>query len=170
MINRTKDVLSNFSKGIIKSNNNYGFSLLETLIVVGLMVFIISINLDSFSNIKSKNLLKKTVSSSEKFLNEAKVMTISSFEDSNYGVHFDEDRMVLFKGNIFNSEDSENKEIFFDTGVFCTLNLEGGGSDVIFKKLTGETDYYGTITFSLAEGSFEETLNILSTGIIYLGE
>ena len=78
--------------------------------------------------------------------------TLSSKDFSQYGVHFEEQKVVLFKGAIFTEPNSNNKEVKISSPVeIYNISLNGGGSNVVFQKLTGKTNEYGTISFQSPE-------------------
>jgi hypothetical protein len=99
-------------------------------------------------------------------LNEARSKTLASLDDSEYGVHFEANRMVLFKGNLFTEPDPDNKETVFNPTVYISnISLTGGGVNVIFNRLIGKTDEDGTITIALtSDPTINNVVHIYSTG------
>ena len=145
-----------------------GFSVIEILIVVAIFAVIASIGAAPFVFFKKARALDAAVQESVSALLEARARTLSSRNASQYGVHFNADSATLFSGAVFNPNASDNEEkIFAPLVLISAISLEGGGSDVIFKRLTGETDFYGTVTFRLtAGGARERTLRIGKTGTV----
>ena len=101
-------------------------------------------------------------------LSKARTDTLASLDDSDYGVHFEDYRMVLFKGSVFMEPNVDNVEIFFDSRVkLSNISLAGGGPNVIFKRLTGATDQFGIITLEVfSDASTTQTVTIYGTGSI----
>jgi hypothetical protein len=103
-------------------------------------------------------------------LNEARALTLASYDNTVYGVHLLPDRATLFKGNTFSSSDPDNKVNVISSRVsISNIVLSGGGNDIIFQRLTGKTGQNGTITLSLiSDPSKSKTITIQVSGIIEL--
>ncbi|HAE36977.1 MAG: General secretion pathway protein H [Candidatus Nomurabacteria bacterium GW2011_GWF2_35_66] len=148
---------------------NKGITIIEILIVIaiiGIISAIIFVNLSDFRNEQS---LKNTSIDIVSVLNKARQKTLSSVNSMNYSVHFETGSATLFTGTIYNSLDSSNEVISFDPSVNIPvsggLNI-GGGSDVTFERLTGDT-IGGTIIISLVSDSTQQkTVTINKTGVI----
>ena len=80
-------------------------------------------------------------------------------EDSQWGVHFESNKYVLFKGSVYSAVDSYNEEITLpDVLTISAITFNGGGSEVVFSKITGETLNFGTTTI---QNDLGESKNIL---------
>ena len=99
-------------------------------------------------------------------LHEARNATLSSREDQVWGVHFEESRAVLFPGTTFVEPNSQNKVLTLDHLIrISAITLTGGGPNVVFKRLTGETDNSGSVTIALkSDESLTRVVSIISTG------
>ena len=154
----------------MKTINNRGINLLEIIVVIGIIALISAITIPNLSAFKKQQALKNTTEDIVSLLNEARNSTISSKNSTNYGVHFEEDQASMFSGTAFTSNSSE-KQIDFDQAVMIEkdtdVNLSGGGDDIIFERLTGNTTNYGTITIRLvSDASKIRTITASSIGII----
>jgi hypothetical protein len=98
---------------------------------------------------------------------EARSKTISSLNDARYGVHFDSNQAVLYKNSYVVSA-STNKVYTFDTYVqLQATSLVGGGAEVLFDRLTGETVMSGTVTLSRKDDtSLTRILTVKSSGLV----
>ena len=145
-----------------------GFTLLEILIVISILLITISIVVGPFSSFRNRSVLNAEVENISTLLNEARSKTLTSLADSEYGVHFETSRIVFFKGNLFTEPDADNQEIIFNPVVsISNISLNGAGADVIFNRLTGKTDEDGTITIELASDSTtNNVVHIYTTGAI----
>lgn len=145
-----------------------GFSLLEIIIVIGILILLAALGTGSLLQFSKTTDLNSSVEAGVSLLLEARAKTLSSQEESQYGVHFESGKIVLFKGAAYSSSDPLNEETALPSSVeTASISLNGGGSDVIFKKLTGETDQYGTITFRLKSNTASvRMLSILATGVV----
>lgn len=152
-------------------NTKKGMTLIEILGVIAIITIIASLavlNLNKFRNLRT---LQNTSEEVVSLLNMARNNTISSLNSINYGVHFEIDHMVLFEGSVYNSGSATNQEIIFDSPVKIKsggLNLNGGGEDVVFKRISGETDNYGIIVLELESNPNNfKTININQLGVIF---
>jgi len=100
-------------------------------------------------------------------INEARVKTVSSEDYSRFGVHFEANRVVLFKGDIFAEPNSSNIETILSPLVeISDISLNGGGADIVFQKLTGKTGNYGSLRVRLkSDNNKYKTISVKSTGI-----
>ena len=101
----------------MKILNNKGFSLVELLIVITILVLISLIAMPSLIDFQRKQSLKNTTENIISLLNKAKSSTSASLNSSNYGVHFESEYMVYFIGDNFLEEDPGNEQMDFESGV-----------------------------------------------------
>lgn len=153
----------------MKININKGISLIEILIVISIILILAAIVVPNLSFIKKQQALQTTKEDIVSLLNEARNSTISSKNSLTYGVHFQADRAILFSGASY-SDSPNNKQISFDSSVTIPatggINI-GGGSDVVFQRLTGDTINNGTIVIQLvSDATKQKIISINSIGII----
>lgn len=147
-----------------------GFTILELLMVISLLVLISLFSFPKLSDFKKAQSLKNTTEIVMTVLNKAKSDSLSSLNSSNYGVHFDNDKAVYFVGDTYSINSSTNQVFDFEPGIIIPdtggINL-GGGSEVIFPRLTGNTIGYGTIVIQIeSDPSHERIITIKETGAI----
>jgi len=149
---------------------NKGISLIEIIIIIAIISIITAITIPNLSSFRNQREMINTKEDIIALLNEARNSTISSKNSTNYGVHIQTDRAILFPGDVF-VDDINNKQIDFDLSVNVPstggLNLSGGGDDIVFERLTGNTENHGTIIIQLtSDSSVQKTITISSLGII----
>jgi len=154
----------------MKNIKNKGISIVETLIVICIISVVVAIIIPNLSEFRNQQVLKNTTEDVVSLINEARNNTISSKNSNAYGVHFQSDRAILFSGLSF-VPSVDNKQIDFDSAVLIPgtggINLTGGGSDIIFNRITGDTVNNGTIVIQLAnDSSRQKIINISILGII----
>jgi len=144
-----------------------GFTLIEILIIVAI-TGLLSVSVFSIYRGFNKNRsLEVSVQNIASLLSEARSLTLSSKNDSVYGVHLEESKAVLFKGTTYSTSSSDNIEYIISGLVSATSTLNGGVVDVVFDRLTGETTAFGTTTLWLtADASSTKNIIIRETGII----
>jgi len=145
-----------------------GFTLIEIVVSISVLIILATITTSAFSSFREKQALNSDIEQISVLLNDARFKTIASEDSSQYGVYFETNRAVFFKGAVFNEEDPDNKEILFSKLTQISLiSLNGGGPDVVFKKLSGETDQHGFVTVSLrGDPSHFKNINIGASGFV----
>ena len=151
-----------------RQSSKIGLTIIEIIIVVTLVIMLTTLSFQVFNVFIKRQALDKDTQKIVSMLKEARSATLASRANSVYGVHFVATRTVMFKGTVFIESDSNNRELSLNPRVQITVtNLNGGGSDIIFDRLTGATDQYGSITLSLvASTSITKIISIEETGIV----
>ncbi|MDP6249540.1 MAG: hypothetical protein QGH26_01800 [Candidatus Pacebacteria bacterium] len=147
-----------------------GFTMTETIIIVAVSIILFAIIVSAFSGFNKNQSLNSTSSEVVSVLNEARALTLASLDNKAYGVHFQSDKVIFFKGSVFSSSDPDNKITTISSKIsISNISLNGGGDDIIFQRLTGKTDQDGTITLSLvSDPSKSKTITVGVSGIIEL--
>jgi prepilin-type N-terminal cleavage/methylation domain-containing protein len=153
---------------ITKASKQNGFTVLELLLVIAVSLVLVFLIFNSLGNYRKKEALRNMPTAIRSILAEARSLTLSSRTDDVYGVHFDADKIVRFKGAVYSSADPSNNPLVLDRATtISAIVLTGGGAEVLFEKRTGETDQYGTITLELvSDASQTRTITIHPTGLI----
>jgi len=144
---------------------------MELLMVIAIIVIISLISVPKLSDFKNEQTLKNTVEDVMALLHKAKSDSLSSLNSNNYSVHFENNHMVYFVGDTFSEGNSGNQVVNFESEVNIPttggINLNNGGSNVIFSKLAGNVIGYGTIIIQLTSDSTrQKTITIEKTGAI----
>ena len=151
-----------------KIENINGFTLFEVILVIAIIGIISSITFLSFSNFHSGQALPNTVDEVTALFDEARSSTLAGKGGIQYGVHLQSDRAILFAGTTYSSTSTSNKIILTDSLItIASTTLQGGGSDVLFNRLTGETGQYGTFIVKNTSTSVgQKTVTISKTGSV----
>lgn len=152
----------------INSNvRNRGISILEVLAVLAVLGIIIGITVPQFSKTRENQVLKNGVADILASLDKARALTLSSLNSSEYGVHFQSDKVVIFKGSTYSVGSSDNEEISITSPASITNVILGGVSgasgDMYFNRLYGVPSAIGTITIST--GNYSRIITISATGV-----
>lgn len=145
-----------------------GFSLLEIIGAFAVLLVITAIVVGGFLRFKHGSELTLVKEHALSQLREAKTRTLASRDNAAWGARFEIDRVILFK-ETYSAGDSKNETVMMPNAVeISAITLNGGGGDVVFKRLTGETDQYGTITIRLKNDLAQiRAIIITSTGNFY---
>ena len=156
--------LLNFKK---TSETIRGFTLIEIVVIVGILLLICLLTFNSFSNLNKAQALDKDIMSVTSVLNQARSLTLSSKEGSRYGVRFENARVILFKGTSYSPSDSNNIYVTLSRYVRITSINIGGGENLVFERLTGKANVTGTVTLSLVQPpNTSRTVTISQSGIV----
>jgi Tfp pilus assembly protein FimT len=145
-----------------------GFSLAEIIVVVASTAILATIIFLSFSGAQKNQALKNETENVVALIKEAQAKTLAGDGASQYGVHLQSDKAVLFTGSSYSSGASTNRTLLFNTTVtVASITLTGGGSDIVFSKLTGETPQYGTfIIKNTSTTANQKTITVNKLGLI----
>ncbi|MEX2013415.1 MAG: type II secretion system protein [Parcubacteria group bacterium] len=145
-----------------------GFTIVEILFVILILSVVTTIVVISFSKLNSTQALRESTALVTSILNEARSLTLSSKGDSQYGVHFEDSQVVLFKGATYSPTNPLNISTRINALVgIRNVTLAGGGADVVFRRLTGETTASGTVELFLqATPETVRVINIRATGLV----
>ncbi len=156
-----------FLKNSLRENRE-GFTLLEIMIVIVIMMIVVTFIWSSFSKINKSQIIDKEIREVASMANDARQRTIFSKNDSVYGIHFESNKVVLFKGGTYSSSSADNEVKSLNSLVgISSITLSGGGSDIVFSRLTGASVKSGTVTFLLnvSPGTMKNLI-ISNTGIV----
>ncbi|MDO8564680.1 MAG: prepilin-type N-terminal cleavage/methylation domain-containing protein [bacterium] len=146
-----------------------GFTLIEIIIAIAIIAALAGISAVSLGTTNRQEALHMEVGKVLSLLEQARAQTVSGKGGNAYGVHFEEDRAVLFSGSVYSASNSANiPQVLHKAVSISAITLVGGGSDVVFKKLTGETAQNGTVRLSVRNNAnASSTITIAPTGIAY---
>ena len=144
-----------------------GLSIVEFLVILSIIFLLSALVLNTFIDLRKYQSLKKDTEIIVEVLNQARSQTISSLGSTQYGVHMASSKVTLFSGSSYDPASTTNKDYpLSSTDTILTITLAGGGSDVIFQRLSGETLQDGTIVISSPTTSKTESVTIYKTGIV----
>ena len=146
-----------------------GLTLAEVIVVVAILVMVVGIMLFSLTDFRRTQLLSGTTEQLIGLLNEARSRTLAAVEGAQHGVHLSANQLQLFQGVTY-AGGTVKQTLAIDPALTLAYSLNGGVGDIIFQKLTGKTNQYGTATLSLASDSTKNrVISIESTGLVQLG-
>jgi prepilin-type N-terminal cleavage/methylation domain-containing protein len=147
-------------------NNKKGITMVEILVVIAVLGIIFAVALPQFSKSREMQVLKSAVNDILSVLERAKGQTLASMDSSEYGVRFESDQVIIFKGMVFVSgnENNEIVDIISPATVSnVTLNgVSGSSGSLYFNRLSGIPSKTGTITISTS--SYSKIITISATG------
>lgn len=148
-----------------------GKTIIEVVLILVIIAILLAISLPALSNFRNVQALKNSAEDITSLLNEARTKTLSSYNSTYYSVHFTTTSATLFTGGTYNASATDNKVVTLDSAVNIPssggISLNGGGSDVKFTRLSGDTTNYGTIVVQLlSDSSKQKTITVAQTGVV----
>ena len=157
-------------------NGKGGFTLIEIILVVAILIIITMLILFSFRSLLTQTNLDNTSEEIMSILKLARSKTLASEGSAQYGVYFNDtttpNQYTLFKGSDYVSRDNSFDNIYKLPSKIeiCEINL-GMGKEVVFNRIDGTTDQKGSVKIRLiADITKTDIVNINSSGWVYIGE
>jgi len=145
-----------------------GFTLLEIVVSIAILILIASAASVSFSN--SRNVRELTTASQNvlSILRTAQSKTLAGEENSQWGVHIEQTQVVLFRGPTYAGAGFSEAYPLPSTIEIANISLAGSGSDVIFKRIEGTTDETGIFELRVKSDTTKIfSITVESSGKIY---
>ncbi len=146
--------------------HNRGFSLLEILLVVGIMGVLAAVIAFPLSSFHRAQKIRGATADVSSLVQQAQSLTLASHDSLQYGVHLTTSTATLFSGTTYTANAASNRVMALPSGVTATWSLQGSGANIIFERLTGETNQYGTITLSLSSPTLSRTITVSKLGSV----
>jgi len=144
-----------------------GFSFIELFIVLSILAILIAIILSTFVSIRKNEALNKDTENIVQILRQARSETLTSQNASQYGVHFSAQMITIYTGPTYSSPNATNRDfILGEDDSIITINLASGGNNIIFNRLTGETNQNGIIVVSSPTTGRTKTVTVYKTGLV----
>ena len=148
------------------STTTKGVTLIEILVAIAIAGMMLSVVIISFSEFRARQMMDAAVEVSLSAFAQAHLDSISSRNESQYGIHLDNDRVTYFVAPTYATGTVTNVVYKLHPSVeIANISLNGGGNDIIFKRLDGSTSQYGTFDIRVrAEPNLSKTITINGTG------
>ena len=146
-------------------NPKSGFTLVEILIILGILAILFTITSLNLSSTIPKNALDGAVSALVSDLKQQQLYaltgaSIGQNSSSDYGIYFSGSKYTIFHGSTFNANDSSNFEVAFDD---LNFSYNGLGSVIVFSKNNGEIKNFqpDANTIQISSTSVDKTKSII---------
>ena len=154
------DKKSFLQKFFFKRNKQDGFTVVELILVVGIMSLVVLSAGSLGTNFLVRNATQNTINELASSLRVARLNTMSSKNDSDWGVSVSSNAITLFSGNTFASRDPVYDESFDIPSSMSVSPLV----EVVFLRPSGDT--VGA-TFTVSNNIGETTvISINEVGVV----
>jgi len=149
-----------------------GFTLIEILVVVGIIILFLAMSVFQFRSFQQGSHLQNTTREAAATLRLAQSRTLASEGDAQYGVHFDTTttphQYTLFQGPSYGARIIAKDEItLVNKEIEISAIALGVGNEVVFLRLSGQASVEGTITFRrILDPTRTAIVTVLSSGAI----
>ncbi len=150
---------------MIKNTKTKGATFIEILVTVAIMGIIASIVTINFSNYNRRQVVKSATEDIISLANRARSKTLLSSGSSQYGIHIESSRVVLFKGTTFTEPSSDNTQITLNS----TLSITGitSGTNVVWNRLSGDVSTGVSFTVGIiGDAVNKKVITIAKTGVV----
>ncbi|HEY4521564.1 MAG TPA: prepilin-type N-terminal cleavage/methylation domain-containing protein [Candidatus Paceibacterota bacterium] len=145
----------------------FGFTLIELLVSIAVVVVVSILVTSGFNSFRESSQLNEAHSAIISILRDARSRTLSGNKNTQYGVHFETNQIVLFAGSSYSSGSSSNEPYATPSLAKVSVINLGGSSDAVFTRLTGFSSASGTIMVSsISNPQKTKTITIFSSGNI----
>ena len=151
-----------------------GFTLLELLVVLGILIILMAIALPNLRAFQQNYDLENSMGGIVSSLRLAQGQTVASEGESQYGVYFntsaDPQEYIIFKGESYALRDVSSDVIhkLLKPVVISTIDL-WGNNEVVFERLTGNassSSSYGKISIKLISDAKTKDIYIGNSGLV----
>lgn len=149
-----------------------GFTLIEIMVVISIIIVILTIAVSGFVYFKNNSDLNNNVQNVISSLKTAQNKTLASENYTRYGVYLNTasvpNQYVIFQGNTYALRTPSEDKIYNleDSIEFHNVNL-GLGSEIVFDRLTGVSSIEGSFGLrSKLDVSKNKTIYVASSGSV----
>jgi len=151
-----------------------GYTLIELMIVVGIVGILLSLITINLSRTQSKTSVASVTSEVVAAMKEQQVKamvgdTEGTASSSRYGIRFETNSYVLFRGSSYSASDPSNVIVVTDPTIQFT-NILFPDSTIIFEKISGEIVGYSSgqdaFTIRHTESNDQNVVELNKLGVV----
>ncbi len=143
-----------------------GFTILEVVIVLGVLVLISGVTFVAFQNLSGTNRLEKSSQQVLSVFSSARNDSVQRRGGASFAVSIASSSLTIFEGTTFTSSASTNRKFDFSGAVFDQVSLGGATTSVRFAALSGTTSDNGTFRLRRSDNATSTTFTIYKSGVI----
>jgi type II secretory pathway pseudopilin PulG len=152
------------SCGLSRGQSASGFTLVEVIISITVLIIIGALGLSSFYNARDSKNLDIIADGLDSTLEQAKGDATAGKNGTHAGVRFDITSYTYFSGPIYIEGAAGNKITYLPTGWRLATSTSFSKTSVMFNHLTGAVNATGTITISKTSNNGTGTTRLITVG------
>lgn len=127
-----------------------GFTLIELIVAIAIILLVATATLVSFTGSRNTRNVINAGQEALSVLQLAQSKALAGEDNSPWGVRISTAKIVLFKGLTFAGA-TTTTDYPLPSGIeSANINISGGSSDIVFKKITGDVSQSGTFDLRVA--------------------
>jgi prepilin-type N-terminal cleavage/methylation domain-containing protein len=144
-----------------------GFTLVELILVIGIMgILAVSIR-PVYGNWQAGAEGNRAAEELASLLRAARTKSLSGFNDSEYGIYFDNRRFVLFQGRSYSSRNPAYDKTI-EPAEFLEVSFNFAENELYFTKKNGIPSATGTVVIDNPHNKSEKTIFLTEYGMVFL--
>ncbi|MDP3764647.1 MAG: prepilin-type N-terminal cleavage/methylation domain-containing protein [bacterium] len=145
-----------------------GFTLVELLVVIAITSILLAGGAVSLGGLRVSGGLSAGADTIKLTLEKSRLSSLVKEDETGYSVKLNDTNLVLFKGLIYNANNSSNKIINLPSGTKITsINLNNGGDVISFSHLNGTTTPGTIVLSSVKDPAYTRTIYVSGSGRVY---
>lgn len=150
-----------------QKKHSRGFTLLEIIIAMTLMVFSLSLTTSFVRRSQISADINTQTGNLVFHLRLAQSNAMSGLNNSAHGVHLEPDSYTVYQGSNYNPNDPLNfTEELPSTFTIQDISIHHNGSEILFTPPEGQTENYGEFTIAANDIDITNTITINQYGTI----
>lgn len=148
-----------------------GVTLVEIVIATTIIVALAALAIPLYVNFQSESLLDTTSQDIVQTIREAQTRAMAGDGDRPWGVNFavvgDDAQYTLFRGVDYANRDPayDRSAVLAGSLTFGALDFSNGSTTVVFQKVRGMTDNFGSLTLTSTNGE-TATITVNAAGAV----
>lgn len=127
---------------------NRGFSLVELLIVIGILALFATTSTGVYYSLRSNTSLELNTGSVVEAVRLAQSSAQSGKGDAKWGVKISANQLTIFEGNSYAARNTAADQVYTISGDVAVSGID----EVVFEKVSGATTGPGTVTLTNSYG------------------
>lgn len=156
----------------IKNSIQRGFTLIELIVVMGIISLLIGFVTLNLANLRKITSLNSEIDKLVFEMKSQQTKAMSSFGSAtgeNFGIYFQSDKYVLFTGSIYSATNASNFSVNLPSNInFASSTIPD--NTIIFLRQSGELNGFidgnNSITIQSTDGLEKKTLNVNRYGVV----
>lgn len=121
-----------------------GFTLIEIIIAISLLSILSMIIIAGYNSFQKSNQLKENTNIVVSLIREAQKNAVTQKDGKSWGIYIENNSTIVLFDEPWATATSK-KNFNLPSGLtFNNITINGGGNFIIFNKLVGDTNNYGT--------------------------